>query len=331
MKTRMLWVSLLTLVVILAMPVAAAAGGQRDGQVVLGGNYTLASGETLTGDLLVMGGNATLMVDSRVTGSVLVMGGNLEADGRIEGDVGIVGGNVRLGEHAVVVGDVMTIGGSFDRAAGAVVQGEVVSGTRLSLPIVRGPFVGPGVTALRDWRWTLSPVVEALWMVVRSFLLAALAVLVVMFWPEATQRTARAAIEQPVIAGAVGLLTVIAVPALLVLLAITICLIPISLLGFLLFGLSVAFGVIALGLEVGRRMGEAFQRAFHPAAAAGLGTLLLALVVGGIGLIPCVGWIAPTLTAALGVGAVVLTRFGSRTYTAAGPSLPPPAEPPASA
>jgi len=256
-----------------------------------------------------------------------VMGGNLEADGRIEGDVGIVGGNVRLGQHAVVVGDVVTIGGSFDRAAGAVVQGEIASGTRFSLPIVRGPFVSPGVTAMHDWRWTLSPVVEALWMVVRSFLLAALAVLVVMFWPEATRRTARAAVEQPVIAGAVGLLTVIAVPALLVLLAITICLIPFSLLGFLLFGLSVAFGVIALGLEVGQRMGEAFQRAFHPAAAAGLGTLLLALVVGGIGLIPCVGWIVPTLTAALGAGAVVLTRFGSRAYTPAGPSLPPPAAP----
>ena len=124
-----------------------------------------------------------------------------------------------------------------------------------------------------------------------------------------------------------GLLTLIAVPALLVLLAITICLIPFSVLGFLLFGVSVAFGVIALGLEVGVRLGQAFQRAFHPAAAAGLGTLLLALVVGGIGLIPCVGWIAPTLTAALGAGAVVLTRFGSRTYTVAGPSLPPPAPP----
>jgi hypothetical protein len=47
---------------------------------------------------------------------------------------------------------------------------------------------------------------------------------------------------------------------------------------------------------------------------AGTGTLLLMLVVGAIGLFPCVGWLAPFLAALLGIGGVAVTIFGSRPY-----------------
>ncbi|MFQ5923361.1 MAG: hypothetical protein ACE5M4_11005, partial [Anaerolineales bacterium] len=46
-------------------------------------------------------------------------------------------------------------------------------------------------------------------------------------------------------------------------------------------------------------------------------------VVGGIGLIPCIGWLAPLLVGAAGLGAVILTRFGSREYEISA-ELPPP-------
>jgi hypothetical protein len=65
----------------------------------------------------------------------------------------------------------------------------------------------------------------------------------------------------------------------------------------------------------------------------GFGTFLLVLVVEGVGLIPCVGWLAPFLLGVLGIGAVVLAFFNSRvkplvvTAPAPGPDepLPPPA------
>jgi hypothetical protein len=53
-----------------------------------------------------------------------------------------------------------------------------------------------------------------------------------------------------------------------------------------------------------------------------LGTLLLTFVVGGIGMIPCIGWIAPLIVASLGVGGVILTRFGSQAYVVSDPVVP---------
>ena len=43
-----------------------------------------------------------------------------------------------------------------------------------------------------------------------------------------------------------------------------------------------------------------------------LGTFLLVLVGGALGEIPCVGWLAPAALGLLGVGAVAITWFGTR-------------------
>ena len=57
---RMLVVVLCALIVMLSMALPAYAQDGRPGQLVFGGNYTLESGETLTGDLGIAGGNAVL-------------------------------------------------------------------------------------------------------------------------------------------------------------------------------------------------------------------------------------------------------------------------------
>ncbi len=75
---------------------------------------------------------------------------------------------------------------------------------------------------------------------------------VAMFIPAHMARISQTALSQPLISGGLGILTVIIVPIILVLLAITICLIPVSLLGAFLLVLAWAFGLIALGLEVGK-------------------------------------------------------------------------------
>jgi len=188
-----------------------------------------------------------------------------------------------------------------------------------------------GIGPFESLRMGFSPVLGLIWFGFRSLLLAAVAVLVVMFWPQPTDRTGRAAIGQPILGGGLGLLTVVVAPVLLLVLAITILLIPVSFIGLVLLLVAGLFGWIALGLEVGKRLAEAFKWELQPPAAAGMGTLVLTLVVGGIGLIPCVGWLAPFLVASLGLGAVMLTRFGSREYVS-GPAAPPkpklPAPPP---
>lgn len=316
---RMLYALALAALVLALTPANALASGLQEGRVVFGGSFTLERDEVLDGDLIVFGGNAELQRGSVIQGDIFVMGGNVESSGTIEGDVAVMGGNIRLLDGSVVNGDVTTFGGNVSRSAGARVEGEVISGEGLEIPFT-GDFnffsetfeLGPqGPSPLRVvW----SAFTSVLWFVFRVLMMSALAVLVVMFWPAATTRTADAMVSEPLAAGGLGLLTLLAAPPLLLLLIITILLSPLSLIGIVLLVVAVVFGWIALGMEVGRRLARAFSWDMNETALAGLGTLLLTFVLGGIGAIPCIGWIPGMFVASVGLGAVLLTRFGSQEY-----------------
>ena len=325
---KLVLVPVVVLVVALALPGAAYAGEAEQGQVVFGGTFTLESGEVLDGDLLIFGGSVELEQSSSVNGDVLLFGGNAEINGEITGSLALLGGNADLGPTAVIAGDVAALGGNVDRAEGAIVGGDLVSSDGVFVPFSfefpnlpeLGRFPDFGDSArVRPFQSSsigpfFSPVTSVLWFVLQSLLVAALAILVVLFWPNPAERAGDAAVSQPIVSGGLGCLTFIVVPMLIVLLAITICGLPLSFLLAVALVVAVVFGWIAIGVEVGRRMAEAFNWELHPAASAGIGTLAVSFVVGGIGQIPCIGWLAPLLVGSAGLGAVILTRFGSRTY-----------------
>ncbi len=313
---------LLVMSISLAVPTAALAqDGTTGGRVVFGGRFTLSSGERMDGDLLVIGGSVVLEEDSVVDGSMLVMGGNAVVGAEITRDIAVLGGNVDLLNPAVVRGDIISIGGNVDLAERARVEGDVFTEQGRDLPL--GPRVIPFFSpSVPDFDFGRSLLLRLVWFVFRTLLVAALAVLVVMFWPQAAERAASALVDHPLAAGGLGVLTLIVAPLLLALMLITILLSPISLIGGLLLVVAVTFGWIAVGLEVGERLGTALSWEAHPAAAAGVGTLLLSFVAGGIAMIPCVGWVAPFVVASLGLGGVLLTRFGSREYEVVAPEAP---------
>jgi hypothetical protein len=136
-----------------------------------------------------------------------------------------------------------------------------------------------------------------------------------MFLPNPTTRTSQAVVKQPVMAGGVGLLTIIVTPIVLLLFLITCILSPISLLGALALVVAWAFGRIAIGLEIGHRIAKTFDRDWPIPLAAGVGTFALVLVIDSIGtFLPCVGWLIPTIVGLFGLGGVILTRFGTQAY-----------------
>lgn len=314
MKKAFLVVGLLALATLL-MPQGAYAGGLLQGRVIFGGDFTLAAGEEMDGDLVVMGGTVTLERDSLVRGDVVVMGGSVVCDGEVRGDLVAIGGQVELGDRAVVGGDVQVLGGALKRAQGAVIKGRVRSqedfAFQWELPLVT--TIGPRFPSGRLAFFSTS--LQILFFIFRTFMVAALAVLVVMFWPEPVRRVAEATVSQPLITGGLGLLTLVLTPAVLLVLVFTLIGIPVALVAVLLLAVAILVGWIALGQEVGRRLGEMLRWDLHPAAAAGLGTLLLSLVVGGIGFIPCIGWMAPLVVMMLGLGGVLVTRLGTQEWT----------------
>ncbi len=316
MKTRSLVGIVLLVFAWLALPGSAYARGVLEDEVVFGGSYTLESDETLTGSLLVFGGTAQLEENSRVQGDVILMGGIVEVSGVVDGNILALGGLVSLTDTAFVSGDIATMGARVDRSPGARIEGEILNNlNRFSVPLV---FTRLGTIPDPLFRVGLPGPFNVLWFFARVVLWAALAILVILFLPQQTERVSQAVVQQPWISGGLGLLTAAVLPPVLLLLVISICLIPVSLIIIIIVALAWAFGLVALGYEVGKRLTALAKQEWAPAVSAGLGTFLLILVLNASkAIIPCVGWILPFLVGVLGFGAVLLTRFGTQAYPAA--------------
>ncbi len=310
-----IFASILLTILLLSGFTASALAAPSDA-VVVGNSYTLQSGQVLNDDLFVLGGNVSLMSGSTVNGNVVLIGGSAQAAGAIHGSMTVFGGTLNLAGTFVLDGNLTTAGTAVNRAAGAQINGSI--NTNGSSPTI----VIPGQVQIPNLNTTANPFFKVFSFFLRLFLWTLAAMVLAMFVPNHLGRTADTAITQPLISGGLGLLTAIVVPVLAVLLAITICLIPVSLVAILLLVVAWFFGLISLGYEVGKRISSMSKEKWHPALSAGLGTLLLIAVLNGVdAIVPCVGWIPKFLVGLVGLGAVLLTQFGTKEYNPT-PSLP---------
>jgi hypothetical protein len=139
------WIRLAVLVAVALVALAAPAVAQQTelgGKVRNGREVTVASTETVQGDLIASGG--TVRVDGRVDGDLVATGGQVIVAGTVTGDVlvgagsttvsGEVGGDLRAGVgQARVEGrvgeDVLLGAGQATIASGAQIGGDLVFGT----------------------------------------------------------------------------------------------------------------------------------------------------------------------------------------------------------
>ena len=336
MKTTMKLISgmfLLALLLAPAMSAYASGAGTppSEGKVIFGSNFELAKGETLSGDLVVFGGNVTIDAqavvdgslaviggnasvakDANITGDVAMIGGNMQLNGSVQGNLAMIGGNASLGETALVYGDVTTMGGHLDRAQGAQVKGNVVNeGPAPTITIPKQVLVPNMPNApLPSLNINFNPFSGLLGVIGQALGAAVIALLASLFLQPQMERVGSAITARPIVAGGFGLLAV----ALTFITMVTIVLIPIGILGVVLIALAWLFGMISLGQEVGERFSRSLNQTWSVPLTAGSGTFLLILVVGVVGLVPCLGWLAPLLVGAMGVGGVALAFFGSRLY-----------------
>ncbi len=344
MKTLHKLFTLFLLSWLLLLPTGAAlAKGPQEGKVIFGDDFTLAAGETLDGDLAVfggdvsieegaivngsmavIGGDATVAAEAEINGDLALIGGDMQVEGSVNGDVAIIGGQLLLGETALIDGDIATMGGQLEQAPGATITGDVVDNPSPSInipdspnsPDVPGMLNVPGLPGSPGaWmNFDVNPFWEFGSVFVQALGVGLVGTLAALFLLPQLERVGQAITGQPLIAGSFGLLMVTVGPLALVLVGITILLFPLTILGFLALVLAWLFGLIAIGLEVGERFTRAVNQTWAPPLTAGFGSFLLMLVTGFIGLIPCVGWLAPFLVGLLGLGATALTVFGTRPY-----------------
>jgi len=341
---------LLILMLTLTTPAFAQDGPQQPGQVIFGSDRYLESGDILQGDLIIFGGSLHMADGSRIEGDTVVFGGRVEVNGEIRGDLAVIGGDARLGSTAQVDGDVASIGGQVKIDEDAYVGGKIIETTEFNFDRIPSPFIravplppefgrGGGFEPFGLLFRTMTGFAQGL---VMALVLAGIGLLVVLFLPAHTQVVAQTIRQVTPASFGVGLLTLIVGITATVLLFITCCLIPVGLVVALALIGATLYGWIVVGYMLGERTLRAIQKEGEdasPTVTALVGIFLVTLIQQGLmalSNIPCLGfffWLMGAamwlLIASTGLGAVVLTRFGTQPYTGtSGTRTPPPALPP---
>ncbi len=284
-----------------------------DNVILFGCGARISSGAQVLRDVVSFGGNVVIEKDVHVNRDVVVFGGNLDLAGEAGRDVTVFGGNVTLQPTAVVDGNLITSGGFTDQKPGAVVRGSTSRNTGFRVFPYTGnwsttfpaTFGGGVLGALAGLAFGLIRTI------VYALALAALGALTVVFMPAQTKQVSDTAQTYAMPSMGVGCLTSFVAVTLGILLLITICGIPFGVLLLLALVIAWLFGWIALGRLIGEKLLEAFKvHEILPIVAVVVGVIVLTIV----SYVPIIGWLVGLFIGLLGLGAVVLTRFGTRTY-----------------
>jgi hypothetical protein len=275
-------------------------------------------------------------------GSVNMVAGSVRVDGTLDGNVTLTAGQLAVGPSGSVLGSVQIGAGQVQLAPGGRIVGTVQVGDHtlpgmtcvLALPALPGSCTLSGaghassVTVRRSVPLRLPGILAALrgglhhWSpwgyggpgIVRRILgwigMLALALPVAAIWPgplQAVQREIEGRAGTSALAGLAAL--VLALPVLLIV-SITIIGIPVALAAALGLVAAWFFGYVAVAALVGTRTASLVRSgapSLAPLWALVLGTALLA----ALAWIPILGGLASLAVACVGLGAVLLSRFGS--------------------
>ncbi|WP_436909665.1 bactofilin family protein [Halosimplex marinum] len=281
-----------------------AAAGSVTVQGRVGGTVESAAGSVEVGP------------DAAVGGDVEAAAGTVTVAGTVDGDV-TGSETVRLEDGATVHGDV-AYGESLDRADGAAVDGTVTHDESLSFDGLQWGVTVDDLEALDDLAFLPSPVVGLL-TAVGALVVGALLLVV---FPDFSGEMVETVTDQPGRSVAAGLATMIAVPAALVAVALTIIGLPLAFAGGAVFALAAWVALVYGEYLVGRRV----------LAEAGVENRWAALLVGVVGIellaeIPVFGDLLTFGVALLGLGAGALTIAARRRDGDDGGAETPPPDP----
>lgn len=280
----------------------AAQSGESDFSsfwLVFDGNHSI---QDFNGSVLILGGDVIVPANGHLNGHLLLITGSATVDGTLDGSLYALGGTVTIGETGSVSGNVNVGGGQFTRHPDAQIGGPVNLGDAPDLHSVATMTGSPVLDAVIGFTFQTLP-------------LLLFAAILARFLPRPLGRIEAMIAHHAPVSGATGVLVLLVGLALLVAMAFTVVLIPVALISGFLLLLAVGFGWVALGTLLGKQLVRLLPRLTSGTLVAVAGVLLLRLLLTILEPVPVVGTVVNGLTAAVGVGAVTMTRFGQRTYT----------------
>ncbi len=339
------------LVMLLVIPVGVTHAGPAsdriitDGEtvhediVIWGESLVVEVGGTVDGSVTVFGGTAVL--DGHVDGDVVVFGGTASLAGSVDGDLVLLGGTLSAVSSADVDGECILVGGTIaGDGAESINCSAVGEFPGFAIPSIVGSITSPEapeppripeaprVAGGRGFFGTIGSAAG------QSLIFGILALVAAAVMPGHLGEVSNTLGRKPAASGAVGFLTLIASVSLIVLLSILSAILMLVCIGFLgipvVIALSVGLGAalllgwIAAGAWFGQRLAgwlKLQNRTLTVTTA--LGTAVLTLAAALLSALPFLlgGWLWSLLAfliACAGLGAVALTRFGTRPYPAGG-------------
>jgi len=296
-------------------------------------------------DVVRFGDDIIVDEDQVIQGDAVAILGSVVVNGVVEGDAVAVGGGLTIGPKGRVDGDGVSIGGGVYKDPGAVIRGQMVSvgkgGKWVNGQHVSGRFFHP-----TGFPFGLFTRVGRLFLfIVCTLLLILLALVVAAIARRPVENVCMKAKKEAFKMGLVGLAAEVLVLPVIVLFCVTIIGIPIGLVAIpLVLALAMLLGYTGVSLAVGERFaGAGNGKSIYWSLVVGILVLeglklvsaLVRLPGGVLGMmgwvIAFIGWAVIYVAVTVGLGAVIMTRFGTRPAVPVvppGPATQPWAAPP---
>jgi hypothetical protein len=242
--------------------------------------------------------------------NVVAIGGQITVRGAVDNHIVAVGGSVVLTKTAFVGGNVVSLGGVIVVARDSQVGGSLTEINSSNLY----DFLTSAMSAeWEGWSWIFAVISLAIFLVIMV-----LALLIVALLPKPVRTVADAIganTFKVVLCGLLGLVLIAPLALLLTISVVGIALIPLEV---IVVVCSILLGFIAVGQLIGRKVYQLLKR---PNPGMVRETFWGLIILWLIGWLPYIGWMAKAVAIVIGLGATLVTRFG--TYQS-GKSLPPP-------
>ena len=256
-------------------------------------------------DILKVGSDLMIEEGMNIRDAVVIMG-DVTVDGTVERDVVVIGGSIILTNKAFVGRNVVAISGMIERSEEAEVGGDLTE--------VNIPGLYTLVSLFSNDNRSGSFFGFSVWPIICFLGYLTLALLITTLFPGSTQAISDKIAAGPIKSGLSGLLAMLLIVPLAILLAISIIgllLIPVEMTAV---STALLIGYIAAAQLIGKKMTAALKR---PQATPLWGTFWGVIILGGISLIPFLGWAINALAAIVGFGGTWLSLMSTRNSRAA--------------
>lgn len=324
-RTVARWAARLGLLAVLAMLLASCSfESDQLGGFRFDDNFHLRTGERLDGDRVWVGSRLVYDPDSHVNGDVTLIADKVTFGGAVTGDLTVIASYFAFDSTARVTGDLTYCADQSrihpDAQVAGALKEECAADRRTAVDHLLG--TGPD-------RWQPSLLTRLLGTLGRVLFLGGIAALGMILFPAGLQRMSASVRTAPLASAGIGCLALVAavgisaVYGLSLILVVPLLALPVFLLAWLALGLALLVGWTAFAYPVGRWLSRRTGAGeLPPMVQAAVGGLALGLTVMIWDLFWFTGWIgtlAAMIVSAIGLGAVILTRLGTRPYPAPAP------------